>query len=405
MDEVIGRDEVLLTPENILMPEIDFAWDDVPNLPSILKSLRKHGPAVPIKYWDKPTWLILDHADVDRCFHDQINFNIAEGHVSLVEPVMGHNVQCMSGEEHRQHRGLINPLFMPRAVRSYVERLIEPVAHELLDRIEGKQEVDFVPAFAQTYPFTVITRLLGIPVKDEQQMMKWAVKILEFAWDYEGGVAARDAIDAYLRNIIEARRRLPLDDLLSAMMAAEFEGKKMDDEEILTFARLLFPAGSDTTYKNFGGLFYEVFGSEVLRERAKGSDADRQSIVSESLRLYPPIALQIRMATGAAVIGDAKIKHGDWCLFGVMSANRDPLLFPDPDKFDPSRDNRQLITFGRGTHFCLGMHLARRELECALKIVLERFPDIRLAPAKPVEFVKAVFRGPRHLWVQPYGAA
>jgi cytochrome P450 len=187
----------ILAPENIVMPETDFAWADVPDLPDILKKLRKHGPAVTIKYWDKPTWLILDHADVDRCFHDQVNFNIAEGHTLLVEPVMGHNIQCMAGDEHRQHRGLINPLFFPKSIRSYVEPLMEPIAHELLDRIEGQREVDFVPAFAQPFPFLVITRLLGIPVEDEAEMMKLAVKILDFAWHYEEGVAARDAMDGY----------------------------------------------------------------------------------------------------------------------------------------------------------------------------------------------------------------
>ena len=395
---------VALAPENIVMPEIDFAWADVPDLPDILKELRKHGPTVAIKYWDKPAWLILDHADVDRSFHDQVNFNIAEGHTIMVEPVMGHNIQCMAGDEHRVHRGLINPLFMPRAVRSYVEPLIEPIAHELLNRIEGQREVDFIPAFAQPFPFTVITRLLGVPVEDEAQMMEWAVKILAFAWDYEAGVAAKEKIDACLKEIIADRRRTRRDDFISSMIDAEFEGTHLDDEEILTFARLLFPAGSDTTYKNFGGLFYEVFGSVAIREQGKRSDADCQAIVSESLRMYPPISFQLRMATGNVVIGDASIKHGDWCLFGVMSANRDPELFPDPDKFDPSRDNRHLITFGRGAHFCLGMHLARRELETALKVILERFPDIRLTPGKPVEFVQTVFRGPRELWVQPYGA-
>ncbi len=189
------------------------------------------------------------------------------------------------------------------------------------------------------------------------------------------------------------------------MMQAEFEGKKLNDDEMLTFCRLLFPAGSDTTYKNIGGLFYYVLRDHKFREQAKQSDANRTALVSESLRLHPPVALQIRMATGSVVIGDAAIKHGDWCLFSILTANRDPKVFPNPETFDPSRDNRQLITFGRGAHFCLGMHLARRELETALKVILQRFPNVRLTPGKSVEFISAVLRGPRELWIQPYGAA
>ena len=112
-----------------------------------------------------------------------------------------------------------------------------------------------------------------------------------------------------------------------------------------------------------------------------------------------------RMATGDIKLGGAHIKKGDWVLFGITAANRDPKVFPDAHRFDPGRDNRELITFGRGVHFCLGMHLARRELETALRVVFERFPDIRLKPGAKVEYVGGVLRGPRELWVQPYGAA
>jgi cytochrome P450 len=332
-----------------------------------------------------------------------VNFNIAGSHKVLVEPWLGHNIQTMDGEEHRQHRGVVNELFMPRAVRGYVEKLIEPIAHELLDRIEGEREVDFVPAFGRPFPFLVITRLLNIPVADEHLMMNWAEKLLEFVWDPVGSRAARDAFDAYMIDIIRERRRAPRDDFISAIVTAEVEGKRLDDEEVATFCRLLFPAGSDTTYKNIGGLFYYALQDETVRERAKRSDADRNAIVSESLRLHPPVPMQVRLATGETAIADALIQPGETVLFSILSANRDTVIFPDPERFDPSRDNRQIITFGRGAHFCLGMHLARRELEAALKVILERFPKVRLTPGKPVEFAGAVLRGPRALWIQPYG--
>ncbi|MDB5395635.1 MAG: putative cytochrome, partial [Rhodospirillales bacterium] len=108
---------------------------------------------------------------------------------------------------------------------------------------------------------------------------------------------------------------------------------------------------------------------------------------------------------GDVRLGGAPIKKGDWVLFGITAANNDPKVFPNPRKFDPSRDNRELISFGRGVHFCLGMHLARRELETALKVVFERYPDMRLTPGSKVEYVGGVLRGPRELRVQPYGQA
>ena len=128
------------------------------------------------------------------------------------------------------------------------------------------------------------------------------------------------------------------------------------------------------------------------------------SVTRWGLEAGSPGALSRRgFKRGDIKLGDAHIKKGDWVLFGITAANRDPKVFPNPHKFDPSRDNRELISFGRGVHFCLGMHLARRELETALKVVFERYPNIRLKPGSKVEFVGGVLRGPRELWVEPYG--
>lgn len=179
----------------------------------------------------------------------------------------------------------------------------------------------------------------------------------------------------------------------------------LDNERILALFRLLFPAGSDTTYKNGGSLFAAVLSHPEVRDLAvRGTDTDRAAIVTEGLRWQTPTALLPRMAPCDTELGGVQIKSGDWMLFGITAANHDPKVFKDPRRFDPSRNNRDLLSFGRGRHFCLGMHLARRELESALRIVLERFPSIGLAPGKPIEFTSALLRGPRELWVQPYGA-
>jgi cytochrome P450 len=290
-------------------------------------------------------------------------------------------------------------------VRGYVERLIEPIIHELLDRIEDASEVEFVRAFTRPYPFTVITRLLGIPVPDEPMLLEWAVKLIDYPWDPEGALKSKAAFDAYMQAIIDERRRKPTDDFVSMLVQAEYEGRKLDDERILSLFRLLFPAGSDTTYKNGGSLLACVLGDPELRAMAQRGDKERQAIVAEGLRWQTATAMLPRMASGDVTLGGASIKKGDWVLFGVTAANRDPKVFPNPAKFDPERDNRELISFGRGVHFCLGMHLARRELETALRVVFERYPDIRLKPGAKVEFVGGVLRGPRELWVQPRGAA
>ena len=388
-----------------LMPDVDFAYDEVVNLHALIEQLRDHGPVVRVKYLGAPVWAILDHKELNQAFNDLEHFDPGDGYRIISAPSMGNTMQTMSGEQHRVARASVAAPFLPASVRGYVEKLIQPIAHELMDRIAGKKEVEFVQGFARPFPFTVITRLLGIPVADEALFLEWAVKLIDFPWDPEGALKAKAGFDAYMLRILADRRAHPTDDFVSMLVKAEFEGQKLDDERILSFFRLLFPAGSDTTYKNAGSLFACVLPDPELRAMARHGNKEREAMVAEGLRWQPPTAMLPRMATGEIRLGDAHVKKGDWVLFGITAANRDPKVFPDAARFDPLRDNRELISFGRGVHFCLGMHLARRELETALSVVFERYPDIDIVPGSKIEFVGGVLRGPRELWVRPYGSA
>jgi cytochrome P450 len=388
-----------------LMPEIDFAYDEILDLHEVIEKLRAHGPVVRVKYLGKPVWAILDHAELDQAFNDLVHFDASEGYRQAAAPSMGRTLQTMSGEEHRASRASVAAPFLPAAVRSYVEKLIEPIAHELMDRIEGQHTVEFVQAFTRPYPFAVITRLLGIPVADEAMFLEWAVKLIDYPWDPEGALRSKAAFDSYMQAVIDDRRRAPTDDFVSMLVNTEYEGSRLDDERILSLFRLLFPAGSDTTYKNAGSLFACVLADPTVRQMVERGDKEREVIATEGVRWQSPVAFLPRMASGSITLGGVHIKKDDWVLFGITAANRDPKVFPDPARFDPTRDNRALISFGRGVHFCLGMHLARRELETALRVVFERYPGIRLVPRSKVEFVGGVLRGPRELWVQPYGQA
>ncbi|HEY4545722.1 MAG TPA: cytochrome P450 [Pedomonas sp.] len=389
-----------------LMPEIDFAYDDLPDLHDVLDALRQAGPVVPVQFHGQVAWLVLSHAELAQAFTDTVNFDPAPGYLERTEESMGRTLLGLTGDEHRITRAMVAAPFMPARVRQYVQPLIEPIVQELLDRIEGQEEVEFVSAFTRPFPFTVITRLLSIPVADEALFLKWAVKLIDHPWDPDGAMEAKAGFDAYMEGLIEDRRHRPQDDFITMLVQSEFEGRTLDNERILSLFRLLFPAGSDTTYKNGGSLFAAVLSDPAVRAlAAQGSDADRAAIVTEGLRWQTPTALLPRMAPHDAELGGVRIKAGDWMLFGITAANHDPMVYKDPRRFDPARDNRELLSFGRGVHFCLGMHLARRELETALRLVFERFPALRLTPGKPVEFISAILRGPRALWVQPYGGS
>jgi len=382
-----------------LMPDVDFARDEVPELHALLDGLRAHGAVVPVTYLGETVWLITAYRELKRAFADEEHFASEAAYRVHSEPSMGRTLQTMSGEMHRVNRALVSKPFFPKQVRQAVERLIAPVADELLERIAEREEVEFVQAFTRPFPFTVITRMLGIPIDDEGRLLEWALKLIDYPWDPEGALRAKRDFGDYMQPILDDRRRHPGDDVISTLATAEFEGERLDDEAILSFLRLLFPAGSDTTYKVGGSLFYAILSDPAVRARALRDDASREAIVQEALRWQPPTALLPRRCSKDTVLGGVPIRAGDWILFGITAANSDPSVFADPRRFDPDRANKNLA-FGHGEHFCLGSHLARRELEVAVERVLRRFPDIRLAPGREVRFSGGVLRGTPELWVR-----
>ena len=255
----------------VLLPELDFAHAPLPDLHAVLDSLRAHGPVVPVRYHGETAWLILGYDELAAAFADDETFpskTIYERH-SL--PVMGKTIQCMAGDEHRRNRALVSHAFRPALMKRAVESLLEPLADELLGRFAARGEGDLVAEFARRFPFLAITRLLGIPVADEDRLIVWAQKLIEFPWDPEGALRASREFTAYLHALLAQRRARPGDDLVSELANLELAGERLADEEIFSFFRLLFPAGSDTTYKNLGSLLALVLARPDVRELALAS--------------------------------------------------------------------------------------------------------------------------------------
>ncbi len=382
-----------------LLPEIDFAYDELANLHEVFDQLRPHGPVVPVQYHGGPAWLINSFEALKQAFSDEEHFQCATAYKIHSEPSMGKTIQTMAGNEHRVNRALVSKPFFPKQVRGLLESQLEPQALRLLDELDQHNPVDLIQGFTRPYPYTIITRMLGMPTYQDDKFLEWAIKLIDYPWDPEGALKARADFSEYLTPIIHQRRENPGDDILSILASAEFEGHQLDDEEILSFCRLLFPAGSDTTYKNMGSLFAALLSDPDMITRAKGSDTDREALVEEGLRWEPPTALLPRMCSKNIELHGASIKQGDWVLFGISAANSDPTVFEQPRLFNPDRSNKNMA-FGHGVHFCLGSHLARRELETAIKVLFERYPNIRLIKDKPIEITQGVIRGPKELWVE-----
>ena len=163
------------------------------------------------------------------------------------------------------------------------------------------------------------------------------------------------------------RRRDPQDDVISQLVEAEVEGRRLDDEEVLPHIRLLFPTGADTTMNAIGSLLYALLTHEGAWKRVAEDATTREPAIEELLRWECPVGITPRVSAERAIeYGGVEIPPNAWVLFSPAAANRDPRVFPDPHRFDPTRPSGPLLSFGPGLRQCPGMHLARKELDSLL---------------------------------------
>jgi cytochrome P450 len=384
--------------------ELDFALDDVVDLPSEVGRLRERKAAVWAKAFGQPVVALLSHELVHAAFLDEETFPSAEFYGNLVTDVLGRNLQCLYGEEHRRNRALVSPAFRQRLMPGLIEPLLDPVAHELIDRFEDRGEADLVAEFTTRYPFTVITRLLGLPRHSEDEVKRWAIAMLDIQRNYDLALQCSREFMQFVDPYLQARRTDPGTDLISTLATTEVDGERLTDEEIFNFLRLLFPAGADTTYLGLGNTLFGLLSyPEQLERVLTDPEGECRWAAEEGVRWYPPVVWIPRRNPRQVVWRGVEIPEGAGMLFGILAANRDPAAYDDPDRFDVSRRPTMTMTFGYGTHFCLGVHLARTEMEVALRVLLGRLPRMRWSSPEGVRITGAfvqLLQGPNRLPVR-----
>ena len=285
------------------------------------------------------------------------------GEPALPLPVQGRALLCMEGEERRIHRALVAEAFQPGAVAGYLGTLLRPLANELVDDFGERRALDLVAEYCHRYPLRVIARLLGIPAANEAQLFAWVRGLFDYPFDPDNALRARDEVDAFLLPLIHARHARPEGDLISRLASAQVEDRTLSDADILSFVKLLFQAGADTAYLTLGSMMNAVLSDAALKERLLGDPALLPHAVDETVRLYR------RRGTAAALHRDRgarrRCRHtgGFVGILGVRPAGRDARQYPQPERFDLDRHAQRLVSFGGMPHFCLGVHLARAELQ------------------------------------------
>lgn len=341
------------------------------------------------------SWLVTRYDDVGRVLKDAETFS-SQANSRGVGQVIGRTIIEMDGAEHLRQRGLVTPAFSPRAIRERAGSVIDTAIDALIDEFQANGSCDLVAQFTYVYPIRIIADLIGVPIEDFRQFHTWALQLISIYDDPEAGFRASQHIVDHLKPVMEERRREPRDDLLSRLVEAEVEDEKLAEEEILSFLRLLLPAGAETTYRFTGTILHALLTHpEVLRE-VRASPERLDDVLEEVLRWESPVQYVSRETTRTVTLGGVTIPAGALLMTAIGSANRDEQRFAEPDRFDIHRPNKhEHLAFAFGAHYCLGTHLARLEAHRAVSRLLERLPNLRLVDRSRI--VGVAFRSPDRL--------
>jgi cytochrome P450 len=304
----------------------------------------------------------------------------------LLGPLEPPSLLVTEPPDHTRYRKLVSRVFSVRAVEK-VRTRAEEIASELLDQLAGRPTVDLVDRYCALLPVTVIAEILGVPASERERVLAFGAAAspsldLGLTWrQFRSVETALAGFERWLGAHIERLRRSPGDDLLSQLVAAREDGVGLDDRELKATAGLVLAAGFETTVNLLGN------GTVLLHDHPDQLDVLRQdpsrwpNAVDEVLRYDPPVLLTGRSALRDTVVAGVPISKGSVVTTLLAAANRDPDVFDDPSRFDVTRANaKDHLSFSAGRHFCLGAALARMEGEVGLRMLFERYPDLRRLP-------------------------
>jgi cytochrome P450 len=300
--------------------------------------------------------------------------------------------------DHTRIRRLVSREFTPRRVEG-MRPLARATARALAEQCRERGRFDLLADFAQPYSVAVIAALLGAPVQDAPLLLDWShriVKMYELDTTPEqarAAVAAAEEFGAWCRDLMAQRRAEPREDLITGLCQARTEDGVLTDDEIVATIVLLLNAGHEATVNTVGNGMAALLEHPAQWERLTAGEVPAAVAIEELMRFDPPLQLFERWVLEDGVsYGGRPLFRGDKVAMLFGAANRDPRHFAHPDTFDIGRDDRTHVTFGAGTHHCIGAPLARVELDEALAALACVMPDVGLAEA-PVRHPAFVIHG------------
>lgn len=327
-------------------------------------------------------WLVSRYADVNSVLLSRNSSNkVVPGSTSFA---------TMDPPEHTRLRRILVGVLTPEVVEGLRPRIRELV-DGLLSRLEGHASADVVRDLALPLPITVICELLGVPKEDHSRLHDWSLDV-RYAIDpvvpperRAGARRTRAELHAYLGDLLVERRARPRQDLMSALANVQRERDDLTDENVLVLVLFLIMAGHITTTSSISGGVMTLLTHPDELERLRADASIWPSAVDELLRYDSAIQFSYRRAADEMDVDGRPVRANDRLILSLGAANRDPEQFAEPDQLDVSREPNKHLAFGAGRHLCVGRDLARAELQIALPMLFERFPNVRLDPGNPVQ--------------------
>jgi cholest-4-en-3-one 26-monooxygenase len=348
--------------------------------------MREHAPL----YWDEASllWGVTRHSDVMQLSKRPDVF-CSSGSSRPDSPPIPSMIN-LDDPAHRQRRALVSKGFTPRRVADH-EPKIRAICRDLIARAADKGRFDFVRDIAAPLPMAVIGDLLGVATEDHDMLLRWSEDMLgglsasAGPEAYEATARAFEEYSAYHNQIVADRRaRPPQDDLMSALVYAEIDGERLDDNALLQEALLILIGGDETTRHVISGGMHALLSEPEQLARLAAEPRCIPVAVEEMLRWVTPIQNMNRTATQDVTLHGETIRAGDKVLLLYPAANRDATVFNEPHRFDAGREPNPHVAFGGyGAHFCLGASLGRLELRVMFEELTRLLPNLELVSDAP----------------------
>jgi cytochrome P450 len=341
-----------------------------------------------------PIWYITRAAEVEQVLLDSRTFVRDPALVSeafaaqfqqgdeRVRAITDNHMLNYDGDDHRRLRALVSKAFTPRVIEAMRPR-VEAIAAALLDEVAARGHMELIGEYAFPLPITVIAELLGVPLDRQDDFRIWSDAFVRPAITPEQQQASMGLLVAfagYMQQLVAERRQTPRDDLISRLIQAEEQGDRLSESELFSMIALLIVAGHETTVSLIGNATLALLEHPQALAELRDNPARIPTALEELLRYDSPVERAlVRFLTRDIELAGQQLRRGDLLIAVLGSANRDAARFAEPAQLDFHRGSSPHLAFGKGAHYCLGAPLARIEGEIALRALLGRFPDLRLA--------------------------